>query len=64
MSSLFSPSIPEMKPPPPVPQADKATIDREAQDLAIRRRGRAATVLAGDQPAPAGSVAVKSLLGA
>lgn len=63
MSALFSPSVPEIKPPPPQPMVDKATTDREAQDLARRRRGRAATVLAGDTSVPSGSVAVKQLLG-
>lgn len=55
------------KPPQPQkilePTVDKSVIDREAQDLAMRRRGRAATVLAGDSTAPPGSVAVKQLLG-
>jgi hypothetical protein len=64
MSSLFSPKMPAVQPPPPVPMVDQGTITREAQDLAMRRRGRAANVLAGDTgPAPSGSVAVKSLLG-
>ena len=53
--------------PPPVVQApvvDQDVVNREADDLARRRRGRAATILAGDTgPAPAGSVAVKQLLG-
>lgn len=53
--------------PPPVvqpPVVDKDVVDREAQDLARRRRGRAATILAGDTgPVAAGSVAVKQLLG-
>ena len=48
---------------PKAPTVDQSTVDREAQDLAMRRRGRAATVLAGDASAPAGSVAVKQLLG-
>jgi len=64
MSGLLSPSVPKVEPPPPVPYVDKAVTDREAADLARRRRGRAATVLAGDSQAPAGSVAVKTLLGA
>lgn len=53
--------------PPPVvqpPVVDKDIVNREADDLARRRRGRAATILAGDTgPAPASSVAVKTLLG-
>lgn len=65
MSGLFKPKMPAVQTPPPAPQVDQATINREAQDLARRRRGRAATVLAGDTgAAPAGSVAVKQLLGA
>lgn len=63
MSAIFNPKTPSVQAPPPVPQADKAVTDREAEDLARRRRGRAATVLAGDASAPAGSVAVKNLLG-
>jgi len=65
MSGLFSPKMPAVQTPPPPPQVDQATITREAQDLARRRRGRAATILAGDTGAPPpGSVAVQQLLGA
>jgi len=53
--------------PPPVvqpPVVDTSVVNREADDLALRRRGRAATILAGDTgPAPASAIAVKSLLG-
>lgn len=46
------------------PVVDKDVVNREADDLAIRRRGRAAQMLAGDTTgAPASSVAVKQLLG-
>lgn len=64
MSALFSPSAPAMQAPPPVPQADQATIDREAADLARRRRGRAATVLAGNQAdvLSSGSVSASKVL--
>lgn len=65
MSGLFGSSPPAPVLPPPPPVVDQAVVDRETQDLARRRRGRAATVLAGDQGAPpVGSVAVKQLLGA
>ena len=55
--------IPKPQELPKAPMVDRATIDREAQDLAARRRGRAATVLAGDAQPGSGSVAVKQLLG-
>lgn len=64
MAGLFSPSVPKIEPPPPPPQVDQATIDREAFDLARKRRGRAATVIAGDAgPVAPGSLAAKTLLG-
>jgi hypothetical protein len=64
MAGLFSPSMPAMQPPPPVPQVDQATIDREAMDLARKRRGRAATQITGNAgPIGADSLAVKQLLG-
>ncbi len=52
MGGMFSrPSVPP--PPPPVemprtPIVDKAIVERNAADMLRRRRGRAATVLAGD----------------
>lgn len=52
MGGLFrSPSVPP--PPPPVempktPIVDKTIIERNAADMSRRRRGRAATVLAGE----------------
>lgn len=53
--------------PPPIvqpPVVDKDVVNREASDLAMRRRGRSATILAGDQgSAPATAVSVKTLLG-
>lgn len=56
-----SPKPPAVVPPP---QVDQDVVDRQTQDLARRRRGRAATILAGDTgPAPSESVAVKQLLG-
>lgn len=50
------------------PVVDKDVVNREANDLAMRRRGRAANQLVpgtigGDTAAPAGSVAVTRLLG-
>lgn len=50
------------------PQVDQSLIDQQTADLALKRRGRAATVLAGDQSAqlgslPSSSLAVKQLLG-
>lgn len=61
------------KPPPPpapvqmpvTPIVDRTIIDREAADMARRRKGRAATILAGDTgpSMPEGSVATKTLLG-
>lgn len=47
---------------PPVVNQD--VVNREADDLAQRRRGRAAQMLAGDTTgAPASAVSVKTLLG-
>lgn len=64
MSAIFSPSTPSVQAPPPTPQVDQNTITREAQDLMRRRRGRAATIVAGDQAdVLQGSVAAKQLLG-
>lgn len=60
---LLNPKPPTITPPPPLPQVDNSVITREAQDLAARRRGRAATQLAGDSAPPPGSVAVRQLLG-
>lgn len=45
------------------PVVDKDIVNREADDLARRRRGRAATVLTGDSGPPPSSVATKVLLG-
>lgn len=52
--------------PPPIiqpPVVDMDVVNRQASDLAMRRRGRAATVLTGDTAAPASAVSVKTLLG-
>lgn len=62
MSGLFS-SPPKIPAPIPEPQVDQTLIDREAQDMARRRRGRTATVLAGDSPVPQQSLAKTALLG-
>ena len=50
------------------PQIDQAQIDQQTADYARQRRGRAATILAGDQSQalsalPSGSLATKALLG-
>lgn len=60
MSGIFSrPSVPP--PPPPVempkelqtPIVDKTIVERNAADIIRRRRGRAATILAGETGAGA-----------
>ena len=54
MSGLFrSPSPPPPPPPQPVempkvPVVDKTIVERNAADMLRRRRGRAATILAGE----------------
>lgn len=69
MSALFS--TPKAPPPPaPIempktPVVDQTIIDREMADVMKRRRGRAASVIAGESGgmiAP-GAVGTKSLLG-
>lgn len=69
MSALFS--APKAPPPPaPIempktPVVDQTIIDREMADVMRRRRGRAASVIAGESGgmmAP-GAVGTKSLLG-
>ena len=50
------------------PQVDQSLIDQQSADYARKRRGRAATLLAGDQSSQLGSLAptslaVKNLLG-
>lgn len=53
--------------PPPVvapPVVDKDVVNRETDDLALRRRGRAATILAGDLAPPSSAqISAKALLG-
>jgi len=67
MTSLLAPSTPKL-PDPPKPQAPPAVTDAtkasddEAERLR-RRRGTAATILAGETQAKPGSVAAKTLLG-
>lgn len=63
MAGLFSPSTPKAPMPIAQPTVDQTLVDREAQDMARRRRGRAATVLAGDAKVPDQSLAAKQLLG-
>lgn len=52
MGGIFrSPSVPPPPPPvemPKVPVVDKTIVDRNAADMLRRRRGRAATILAGE----------------
>lgn len=52
MGGMFSrPSVPPPPPPvemPKVPVVDKTIVDRNAADMRRRRRGRAATILAGE----------------
>ena len=52
MGGIFSrPSVPPPPPPvemPKVPVVDKTIVDRNAADMRRRRRGRAATILAGE----------------
>lgn len=52
MGGIFRrPSVPPPPPPvemPKVPVVDKTIVDRNAADMRRRRRGRAATILAGE----------------
>lgn len=52
MGQIFSrPSVPPPPPPvemPKVPVVDKTIVERNAADMLRRRRGRAATILAGE----------------
>lgn len=52
MGGIFSrPSVPPPPPPvemPKVPVVDKTIVERNAADMLRRRRGRAATILAGE----------------
>ena len=67
MSALFSkPKTPEIQPAAPLPVVDQGLVDRQASDLAKRRRGRAATDLtsaAGGGLGTTGAVASQQLLG-
>lgn len=71
MGGVFSkPKMPAMPAPAPVvptPTVDQSRMDQDRADIMRRRRGRAATVLAGKDGGgsdlPAGAVAAKSLLG-
>jgi hypothetical protein len=62
MSGLFS-SPKGMQQLPADPKVDQAQLDRESDLIARRRRGRAATVIAGDQAPAQSSVAAKAVLG-
>lgn len=69
MGGIFS--SPKAPPPPPAPiempktpVVDQTIVDREQADVMRRRRGRAATIIAGEPiGGMAGSVAGKNLLG-
>lgn len=68
MSGLFSkpkaPPPPQIIEAPKAPVVDQSVIDRQQADTLARRRGRAATVMAGSSGAvESGSLAKKSLLG-
>lgn len=64
MAGLFGkPKLPPVQPTPTAPQVDQMVIDTESADRARRRRGRAATTLAGDAKVSPGSLAVTTLLG-
>ncbi len=68
MSGLFSkPKTPTPQAPfvmPKTPTVDQSVLDRQQSEAMAKRRGRAATVLAGSSgPVQSGSVATKSLLG-
>lgn len=49
--------------PTAMPTVDQALIDQQLGDIVRRRKGRAATVMAGDSQVPAGSLAAQTLLG-
>lgn len=61
MGSIVKPKIPKAVTPPPPPMVDQAMIDRQTQDKARRRRGVAATQLAG--PTGPGTVSIPTLGG-
>jgi hypothetical protein len=68
MGGIFS--KPKTPPPPkPVempqtPRVDEQALERDRSDMLKRRRGRAATILTGqNEGSAAGSVATKTLLG-
>lgn len=68
MGSIFGgPDVPTPPPPPapaPVPTVDNARASRQAQDAAIARRGRAASILTSDQgDLTAPNTGTKTLLG-
>lgn len=68
MGGLFGGGPKAPDPPKPVEtpvtqKVDQSLIDREMADKLKKRRGRAATVLAGDAQPDAASVSAKQLLG-
>lgn len=66
MSSLFAaPKAPKIQPAPPPPQVDEAAKAAEEEARLSRRRGRAASILTGEQgvTTPLGNVGKSTLLG-
>lgn len=67
MSGLFggtsAPPIAAPDPAPAPPSIDQAAKDRENEDAARRRRGRATTILTGALGAGSPQTAAKTLLG-
>lgn len=57
------PATPPLAAPPSPPSIDDATVARENEDAARRRRGRAATILTGPKGAGTPTTATKTLLG-
>lgn len=49
MAEIFSPRQPAVPITPPSPLMDQSIIDRQAADLARKRKGVAANIIAGDQ---------------
>lgn len=63
MAGIFNPTPPKMPKPVELPTVDQTLIDRQAQDLARRRRSRAQSTVAGDTGIPSSALASKQLLG-
>lgn len=63
VKSVFGSDTPKVPEPVPVPTVDDATVAREKEDAARRRKGRAAYVLTGEAGAGSPTSATKTLLG-